>query len=254
MSNITQSSKLRALGVGVGAGLAGILVSLVLVFAVVAGIQFLGIQLSAVATILLALFINQYLSFGGVALGYLRLRGLSLDYIGVRIPSLRDLLVAFGGFLAAFGLVIVAGIVIQTLGTQTAPNSTAQMAQETPEILLVLIPASFLIIGPGEEILFRGIVQRRLREAFSPAPAIVIAAALFASIHYLALSGPSAARLNTIAILFLPSLVFGATYEYTDNIVVPALIHGAYDATLFSLLYIVIIYGPSIEPSAAVLL
>jgi hypothetical protein len=252
MSNVTQSSKLRALGVGVGAGLAGVVVSLVLALFVIGGIQFLGVQLSAVATILLVLFINQYLSFGGVALGYLRYRGLTLDYIGVRVPSLRDLLVTFGGYLAAFGLVTVAGLVIQALGTETAQNTTAQMAQETPEILLVLIPASFLIIGPGEEILFRGIVQRRLREAFSPAPAIVIAAAFFAAIHYLALSGPSLARLNTIAILFFPSLVFGAAYEYTENLVVPSLIHGAYNATLFSLLYVVITYGPGVEQGAAV--
>ncbi|SEO24464.1 hypothetical protein SAMN04487948_101301 [Halogranum amylolyticum] len=254
MSNVTQSSKLRALGVGVGAGLAGILVSLVLVLAVATGIQLTGVQLSAVATIVVMLFVNQYLSFGGVALGYLQYRGLSLDYIGVRVPSLRDLLVVFGGYLAAFGLVTVAGVVIQALGTPTAQNTTAQMAQETPEILFVLIPASFLIIGPGEEILFRGIVQRRLREAFSPAPAIVISATLFAVIHYVALSGPSAARFTTIAILFFPSLVFGAAYEYTNNIVVPSLIHGAYNATLFSLLYVVITYGPSIEQSAAMLL
>ena len=254
MSNTTQSSKLRALGVGVGAGLAGILVSLVLVLVVVGGIQFLGVQLSAVATIVLALFLNQYLSFGGVAFAYLKLRGLTLDYVGVRVPTLRDLLVAAAGFVAAFGLIIVAGLVIQALGTETAPNTTAEMAQGTPEILLVLIPASFLIIGPGEEILFRGIVQRRLREAFSPVPAIVIAATLFAAIHYLALSGPSLARLASITVLFFPSLVFGAAYEYTDNIVVPALIHGAYDATVFTILYFVIVYGPGIEQSAAVLL
>jgi hypothetical protein len=41
-----------------------------------------------------------------------------------------------------------------------------------------------------------------------------------------------------VAVLFPPSLVFGAAYELTDNLAVPALIHGAYDATLFALLYV----------------
>ncbi len=37
---------------------------------------------------------------------------------------------------------------------------------ENPDVLLLLIPASFLLIGPGEELLFRGVVQGRLRDYF----------------------------------------------------------------------------------------
>jgi membrane protease YdiL (CAAX protease family) len=114
-------------------------------------------------------------------------------------------------------------------------------------VLLLLIPAAFLLIGPGEELLFRGVVQGTLRRAFDPVPAIAIAAAVFAAIHYFALAGPSVGRVATIGVLFLPSLVFGAVYEYTDNLVVPSLIHGAYDATLFAVLYAVIRYGGSID-------
>jgi len=45
-------------------------------------------------------------------------------------------------------------------------------------------------------------------------------------------------------LLFFPALVFGISYEYTDNIVVPSLIHGLYNATLFTGLYVVIRFGP----------
>ena len=38
--------------------------------------------------------------------------------------------------------------------------------------------------------------------------------------------------------------MFGTLYELTDNIVVPALIHGAYNATLFSLLYVTLRFAP----------
>jgi len=46
-------------------------------------------------------------------------------------------------------------------------------------------------------------------------------------------------------VLFVPALVFGVTYELTDNLVVPSVIHGAYNATLFSIVYIGLRYGPT---------
>lgn len=235
-----DASKLRSLLVAVGAGVAGILVSVVLVFAVLLPLQLAGVSLSPTTRILVLLILNQYFSFGGVALAYLRYRGVSLrEYVGVRFPSLRDVAVALGGLALTFALVFGASVVVQLLGTETASNQTAELGRQNPQLLLVLIPAAFLIIGPGEEILFRGVVQRRLREAFSAPVAILVAAALFAAIHYVALTGSFSARLASIAVLFLPSLVFGAAYEYTRNLVVSSFIHGAYDAVLFGLLYLV---------------
>jgi membrane protease YdiL (CAAX protease family) len=43
--------------------------------------------------------------------------------------------------------------------------------------------------------------------------------------------------------LFVPGLVLGVTYEATDNLVVPSLIHGAYNATLFTLAYLSVTFG-----------
>ncbi|MFC6726046.1 CPBP family intramembrane glutamic endopeptidase, partial [Halobium palmae] len=148
----------------------------------------------------------------------------------------------------ALGIVVAAGMVVQASGADPASNQTAQLGTNFPVLLLVLIPASFLIIGPCEELLFRGIVQRRFREAFSPPVAVVLGATLFAAIHFIALNGTPSARLTTISILFFPSLVFGATYEYTGNLVVPSLIHGAYDATLFAVLYVAVRFA-GIQPS-----
>jgi hypothetical protein len=42
---------------------------------------------------------------------------------------------------------------------------------------------------------------------------------------------------TALSALFALSLVLGATYEYTDNLVVPSLVHGAYDAIIFTLIY-----------------
>jgi membrane protease YdiL (CAAX protease family) len=55
--------------------------------------------------------------------------------------------------------------------------------------------------------------------------------------HIVALVGSLSAALVTISILTVPSLVFGALYEYSENFVVPALVHGLYNATLFGSVY-----------------
>jgi hypothetical protein len=43
------------------------------------------------------------------------------------------------------------------------------------------------------------------------------------------------------AIIFGVAVVLGALYEYTDNVVVPALAHGAYNAVLFVTSYVVLV-------------
>jgi hypothetical protein len=190
----------------------------------------------------------QGVAFGGVALGYLRLRGLPMSYLGVRVPSLQEAGAVVVGYVVAIGVAISGAIAVSLTGVEAGSNQAAELGAENPEVLLLLIPASILIIGPGEELLFRGVVQNRLRESFSAVPGIALASAIFAAIHFVALSGGTGARLVSIVILFFPSLVFGAVYEFTDNLVVPALVHGCYNATLFTLLYVAIRFGEMQPP------
>jgi hypothetical protein len=207
--------------------------------------------LSPLVFIVMSLVLLQGVAFGGVALAYVRYRGFDWSYIGVRRPSMRDGLYTVVGFVAALSLGILGGVVVSLTGLEAGSNQAAQLGFENPEVLLLLIPASFIFIGPGEELLFRGVVQNRLREVLSPVPGIVLASVIFAAIHFLAVSGSPGARLVTVGILLFPSLVFGTVYELTDNLVVPAFIHGAYDATLFTLLYVAIKFA-DVQPPAGV--
>ena len=228
-----------AILVALGIAILGLVGGTVLVFGAALGLQFAGVSLTPVSLIVISLVLVQGIAFGGIALGYLGYRGLGRDYIGVRLPSLRDLLFVGGGYVLAFGLAIAGSVVVATTGVEAGANQAAEIGLENPEVLLLLIPASFLLIGPGEELLFRGVVQNRIRESFGAPASIILGAIIFASIHFSALSGAAGARLVSISILFFPSLVFGTVYELTDNLVVPSLIHGAYNATLFSILYFV---------------
>ncbi len=233
-------ARLRAVGVGIGAGVLGMLVSIVLLLATGLTLDVAGVELSPVVSIGLTLFLTQGLSFMGVGYLYLRRRGIPLASIGVELPTLRGVAAAIGALLLSMVYLMAASLVIQQLGAQTAENNIVQMGMENPEILLFLIPGAYIFIGPGEELLFRGVVQTRIREVFPPVSGVVVASGIFAAIHLPALSygAPLSAKLTTVLVLLGPSLILGGVYEYTGNLVVPILVHGSYNALLFIALYV----------------
>lgn len=196
------------------------------------------------ATLGISLVALQGLAFPLTAWLYLRRRGLDWSFVPTSVPSLRDLGWVLGTYLGAFVGIIVVGIVLQSLNVQTASNEAATTALQNPEIIPLLIPLQFLLVGPGEELLFRGIVQGTLRNHFSATAAIFLASLAFAPAHILALTGGVTAIVASIGVLFLPSLLFGYAYERTENLVVPALAHGCYNATLFGLMYVAVTYAP----------
>ncbi|GAB3413324.1 CPBP family intramembrane metalloprotease [Haloparvum alkalitolerans] len=223
-----------------------------------------GVDISPTLNIVLSLAFVQGVGCVLVALAYVRNRervsaavndllgdgGPGVPFsVGFAWPNLRDGAAAVGAYLAAFvgGPMIagtIAGLLAQSIGAETGQNNAVEIALESPELLLLMIPASILLVGPGEELLFRGVVQGRLREVFGPVASVVLAGTVFAGLHWFALSGGDpAGNLLSLGVLLVPSYVFGASYEYTGNILVPSLAHGLYNATLFTLLYVLIASG-----------
>jgi len=235
-----MNSRLRAVGVGVGIGVAGLaggsLLVLVVALALVSG----GVTISPVLNIVLSLLLLTGIGFMGTATLYLRYRGIPLRSLGFKIPSVAEFGMVIGALVASMVYLIVVGNIIQSTGTDTASNQVASMAMQNPEIVLYLLPGAYLLIGPGEELLFRGVVQNRIREAFSAVPAVLLASVIFAAIHVTSLVGSDvSAILVSLTALMGPSLLLGALYEYTRNLVVPILVHGTYDAIIFVSLYAV---------------
>lgn len=237
--SVGMNARLRAVGVGVGLGALGIGLGFLLVLIAGLSLSLAGVTIGPVLNIGLSLFLVQGIGLMGVGYAYLRYRGTPLSAVGLAIPSLRQVGVVVGAFVLSIIYLNVAGLLIQSLGAQTAENNVVSMGLENPVILLWLIPGAYIFIGPGEELLFRGVIQSRVREVFSPVAGVVVASVIFAGIHFPALSlgAPLSAKLTTLVVLMGPSLILGATYEYTDNLVVPILIHGSYDALLFVGLY-----------------
>jgi membrane protease YdiL (CAAX protease family) len=232
-------SRGRSVLVAVALGLLGYLFAAVIVaFAVLALEQAAGIPVRDRPNWLLGISVvmGQGVAFGFFAIMYLQYTDRGLGFVRARLPSLRDLGWAVGGTVALFAGLIAISALFTVLGIESASNAVEEFGEQDPRVFLLLVPLSFLFIGPGEELLYRGVVQGRLRETFGPWVAIGIASAIFAAVHVFSLQG--AGKLAYLAILLVLSPVLGAAYEWTDNLVVPALIHGAFNAVQFYVAYL----------------
>ena len=181
------------------------------------------------------------LGFGTVAAVYLWGTGHGRAYIDLAIPSLRDVAVILGGIVGIFGVAMAVGVVIDLLGTETATHGTIERGQDNPELLLLMVPASILIIGPFEELLYRNVIQKSLYSYFSRPGAVVAASVPFALVHFPAYStGTFEQAIGSLLVVLTLSLALGTFYALTDNLVVPALVHGCYNAVIFLNMYLAV--------------
>ena len=236
-----RTSRIRLVAVCFGLALCGILAGGVILL----GLGFtlfvvLDISITPLSQLALSLVAVQGLGFPLVAILYFRYKGRSLrSFVPVAVPSLRELGITIAGWVAAIVITpVVATVVIAVVNQQPASNAAGETAQQNPEIIPLLIPLVFLLNAPGEELLFRGVIQGLLRERFSAWAAIALTTAAFAPLHIVALIGSPTAALLTIVIISVPSIVFGTTYELTDNLVVPSLVHALFNSTLFAGVYL----------------
>ncbi|UPV98986.1 CPBP family intramembrane metalloprotease [Halorussus gelatinilyticus] len=233
-----QSQRLRVFLRGSALAVGAFGIGQIVVFIAALAFQSVGIPAVTNPTMRVAVGVVflQGVTFGGIALLYLRYGDRSVEFLRVRLPTVRDALVAVGGVVGLFALLATARVASSLLGVQTATNQVAEIGKESPEIFLLLVPLSYLLIGPGEELLYRGVIQGTFAEWFGTTRAIVLASSLFAVVHVFSLSGPG--KLTYVVIVFGLALVLGALYEYTDNLLVPAFVHGTYNAVQFAVAYL----------------
>jgi hypothetical protein len=181
---------------------------------------------------------------GVVAFGFLLLTHRNLSFIDVDMLSRRDWAHVVGGVLAMFLILAVIAVTTSLLEIPSTQHSLIEVATRQPHILLYFIPLSWLAIGPGEELLARNIIQKLLYGAYSRTGAVLVATLIFTVIHVPAYAtGTAAATFATLVRLFAISLVLGVVYERTENVIVPALVHGTYNAIQFGLAYVAITAG-----------
>lgn len=254
-SDTAGRSRRRAVLVAFGLAATGFVLAIPAGF-LVANVYNLAVggEIGDVALLGIGMLALQGIAFPATAWLYVRYRGVAWSYVPASLPDVSDLKYVAGSYVAVFAVIYAISVVLTLTSTEAASNTGATTALQNPEIIPYLIPLQLLLIGPGEELLFRGIIQSRLREQFDAWPSILLASMAFAPLHIFALSGSLSAAAVTIGILFVPSIAFGYIYEKTGNIVVPALAHGLYNGTLFTLMYVVVKYAPESTSEAAGLL
>lgn len=162
------------------------------------------------------------------------------DFLDIRLPGVKGVGYIAGGTILLLAALFALSVLFAQLNVETAEHGTIAEAEGNPELLLLMIPVSLLIIGPGEEVLFRNIVQKRLYAVLEKPTAVIVASVLFAVIHLPAYYIPATGTtdlLTSIAVVFVLSILLGGIYAATENIVIPATIHGLYNAFVFGQAY-----------------
>lgn len=183
------------------------------------------------------------------AVGFLALRD-DWEILHVRRTAATDVGVVVGGVVllgvANFGMTTLISVVIAALeslfgiSVEFGQNTVITTGRRNPSMFLYMIPVTLFIVGPGEELLFRGVVQGLLRRVMGVVPAILAASLLFGLGHYFSVStGNAWTYLLAAAVM---GIVLGGIYEYTENIAVPAAIHGIWNAFLFAVNWGVAVY------------
>jgi len=186
---------------------------------------------------LIAQTILQFTAMMAVVVWYVRFLDTD-ELLPIRIPDGRAMVFIVGGTILLLVCQLLINQLLQWANFAPGDNQAVLAGVGDPTYFLLMIPISLLFVGPAEELLFRGAVQGRLRESWGMWPAIVTATVLFGLVHIPAITGGFGAQLSYALLVGVLGLLLGYLYETTRNIVVPAVIHGAYNATLFGLLYL----------------
>ncbi len=211
------------------------------------------LYLIGVIIIFAAVYAPDFLPIRGVV-GYLVVYGIPIVVTGLffgreilrRAAKNNKAATKYG--LGFFGALTVIGVLLSVVALAILLyfNSQASQLLDRPNPALqglsptgawIMVAVAFLVIGPAEEYLFRGFIYGGLLNITKGKhwlPLAVLSAVLFAAVHgYYAVTYESAS-----VVPFITITTFGfamcATYYYSGgNILLPALIHGAYDATGF---------------------
>lgn len=215
---------------------------------------FVGIQIAAIAVLLVVIgFVGSLSELEtnvvgavGTGLGAVAFAAIYFDvsrhdasFLDLDLPDRWDVAYVVGGLVALTALLVAISIAANALGIGLSEHSLTEQAQDgNPTVVLLLIPASILFVGPGEELIFRNLVQKRLGETFSTWGSIGLASVVFATIHFPAYATAALPTiLGSLVVVFALSILLGWLYARTEKLVVPALTHGLYNGFQFTILY-----------------
>lgn len=183
-----------------------------------------------------------FVGFIVAAVGYVALRR-EWSLIHVRSTRLWDVGYVLAGLILLAVVSVLMGMVVSAIGflleelfgvsIEFGQNTVILFGRENPELFLYMIPVALFLVGPGEELVFRGVVQGLLRRVVGVVPAVLAASLVFGLGHFFAIGTGDA--WTYIIVAGGMGVVLGGLYEYTENILVPIVVHGLWNAFLFAI-------------------
>lgn len=174
-------------------------------------------------------------SFVGMAVGgftYLVATGRNIEYIDVSRPTRETVKKVGIGVGLSLGLLVLFNVVVVVTGLPVAEGWITDTIGGDLYIALLFVGVVFLFNAPAEEFLFRGIVQKRLSEAFSPWSSILVTSAVFSILHVPAylMTSTVAETLPPVAVVFGAAVIFGWLYDWSENLFVTIVAHAIFNA------------------------
>lgn len=178
-----------------------------------------------------------------------------------RKKLLHEILIGIGFAFVGILLVVSASVGIQLIleyvfGIEIIreePSSSAENMVTAMDILILILMILMMlfIVGPCEEILFRGFMQRGLVRNLGDTWGIIITAIIFASIHLVGLIvyifDPIIFTILFI-IMFAPyiaiSLMLGYMFRWREeNLIAVIVTHGVYNSLTIIIVFLFMVYG-----------
>ncbi len=169
----------------------------------------------------------------GVTLLFAKYKGVGLKELGLKKASLSTLIivsvVAVPLFFIAFGFSIFEEIIF---GPDPMAEPLAEAVMPRNSFQLVAMIVLFLVlVGPCEELAFRGFIQKGFENSLGKTKGLLLASVLFGILHGLN-------SLYAIVPLSVISLVYGYVWQRTGgNTTASALMHGIYDSITIAVAY-----------------
>ena len=168
-----------------------------------------------------------------ITLLFARHKGASLKELGLKKASIRILMIV--SVVAVPLLLLGVGISVgeeMVFGSDpTAEQVEGALMPRDPFQLVVMVALSLVLVGPCEELAFRGFVQRGFENSFGKRWGLLVSSVLFGLLH--GLNTPYA-----VVPVFVVGLVLGYVWQRTGgNTTATALMHGVYDSIAIATAY-----------------
>lgn len=212
------------------------LVGGILLGSLVVGLVLLGMGIDYLSLpfpiALISLPVNETI-FVVITLLFAKYKGASLKELGLKKPSVRILMIV--SVVAVPLLLLGVGI---SVGEEMVfgPDPMAELLEKSvmprdPFQLVAMVALSLVLVGPCEELAFRGFVQRGFENSFGKKRGLLVSSVLFGLLHGLN-------TLYAVVPVFVVGLVLGYVWQRTGgNTTATALMHGVYDAIAIAIAY-----------------